>query len=643
MILSDRTRKSANAAAISFVSFLVAIVGCGDHTEIKSVGKTVSVKEMATHLEPPAEIPPPAAYQPRPVGELTFAKDIAPIFFQKCASCHHPGATGPFPLLTCEDVKKHSSQIVEVIQKRIMPPWSPLPGYAAFENDRGLDATEIGMIKQWTDEGEARGNDDELPAVPEFPSGWKYGTPDLVVEMQESFTVPAESEQDLYRKFVIPVPIKGTKYVRAFDFDPGNQKVIHHMRLRVDQSNFSRYQDQLDPEPGFDGTMFSGDTEPDGFFLVWTPGYEATPKTANVAWTLNEGSDLVLELHLHPTGKQETVKSAIALYFQPAPPTQRMFMLQLSCETIDIAPEAKDQIVEDHHRLPADTTILALMPHAHFLANAINAWAVLPDGREKWLLRISDWDFNWQREYQYADPISLPKGTLLCMQVRYDNTSSNPRNPHSPPQRVLIGRDTFNEMAQVFFQVVATNPADAKALFDDFNRKEFNSNLRRENFLVSVGHGTSEVHFNLGCLYAKLGNAEAAIQNYRKSIALKPENIFSVNNLGSLYWRLGRHHDALSQYRRALEINPQDARVLFNLGLINLEQAHLSEAKQCFEETIKLNPELPDAWANLGLIALKQNDLPQATSYYQKALELKPDLESARNALRYLNVQLPSR
>lgn len=591
-------------------------------------------------LDPPPERPLPPPYEKKAQNSLSFNQDIAPIVFQKCAGCHHPGEIGPFPLLSYSDVNKRARQIVEVTRRRIMPPWSPLPGYCSFEKDRSLSTDEIGMLAQWVDEGSPEGKPADLPPLPEFPQGWKYGQPDLVLTMPEAFQVPAESTADVYRKFVIPVPIEQTKYVRAFDFDPGNTRVVHHMRLRVDRSSLSKAQDQQDPVPGFDGTMFSGDTEPDGFFLVWTPGYEAVPKRSDVAWTLQKGTDLVLELHLHPTGKAEIVQSKIALYFQPDPPRERLYMLQLSCETIDIEPGKQDEKYEDKYVLPVDTTILAAMPHAHYLATHIRSWAVLPDGQKVWLMRIADWDFNWQREYTYAQPISLPKGTTICMQVVYDNSADNPRNPHNPPQRVLIGRDTYNEMAQVFFQVLATQPEDGEVLLADFNRKDFANNLLREQFRVDRGQGTSEVHFNLGALYAMSGDSQRAVYHYQESILKKPDNVFAVNNLGTAYRQLRRMDDAVKQYERALEINPRDFRVHYNLGMVYLEQGKLPLATAQLEEALKINPEIAEGWLNLGVMSLQQKDLSLAKSHFERALQINPGLEPALSNLRRVQEQL---
>jgi tetratricopeptide (TPR) repeat protein len=619
----------------ALIGVCLSTLGCSNQTDQGTARPALTVS-----FDPPPEVRTPPPYEKKQAGTLSFAADIAPIVFEKCAACHRPEGIGPFPLLTYDDVNKHARQIVEVTRKRMMPPWSPVPGYCEFDRDGGLSTSEIGMISQWVDEGQSAGNPSELPPLPEFPSGWKYGKPDLVVAMPEPFQVPAAAPTDIYRKFVIRVPIHETKYVRAFDFDPGNKSVVHHMRLRVDRSSSSRAQDLQDPLPGFDGTMFSGDTEPDGFFLVWAPGYELLPKRADLAWTLRKGTDLVLELHLHPTGKEESVQSSIGLYFQPDPPREQLYMVQLTCETIDIAPGAKSVQYEDRYELPVDTTILAVMPHAHFLATDIRSWAVLPDGTKRWLMRIADWDFNWQREYVYTHPIELPSGTTLCMQITYDNSADNLRNPHNPPRRVFIGRDTFNEMAQVFFQVLATDPREGDQLLMDFARKDFKNNLLRQQFLIECGQGTSEVYFNLGCLQGAIGDSDQAIHHYQESIRLKPDNIFAINNLGSLYRNLGRPEDALQQYSRALEINPGDFRVHFNLGLVYLEQGRLEDAATAFEAAVRINSDLAEAWMNLGSISVQRRQLRTAQDHFRRALKADPDLESARVQLKRLEQQV---
>ena len=612
----------------------LALSGCRPD-EVKLPSKDSKVlKPASLHIDDtsPEEISP-RPYAARPSGTLSFTKDISSIILQKCARCHHPGEIAPFSLLSYTDVKKRAKQLAEVTQKRIMPPWAPLPEYCVFEPDGGLDSDQVGMISQWVDEGAIEGDPSELSLVPEFPSGWKYGEPELVVTMPEPFEISADTN-DVFRKFVIPVPVEETKYVRAFDFDPGNRSVIHHMRLKVDESSMSRSQDQLDPLPGFDGAMITGDWEPDGFFLGWAPGTEPVPKRADVAWAIRKGADLVLELHLKGTGKTESVQSSIALYFRPTPPTESLHRFLLACQTIDIPAGKKEDVYRDQYILPVDVKILTVFPHAHFLATNFNSYAVLPDGKKVWLMRIDDWDFNWQREYTYSQPISLPKGTAIAMRITYDNSADNPRNPHHPPQRVTIGRESNDEMADLSFEVQTASPAEGKLLDADVRRKLYNSLKEKERFLISHGKATSDTHYNLGCMYFQDGDLQQALQHYQESIRLKPDNIFAVNNLGSVYRRLGRSAAAIVQYTRALQINPQDIRAHNNLGVIYMGEGRMEEAIEHFDEALRISPEFAESEENLGLIAAHRGEFKKAAGHFERALKADPNLESSRVNLR---------
>ena len=282
------------------------------------------------------------SYVSRPKGSLTFNKDIAPIIFKHCSSCHRPGQAAPFELLAYADVKKRAKQIVDVTQRRIMPPWLPDPSYAHFAGERRLSATELGLLQQWAGEGMAEGARDDLPPRPEWPGGWLLGKPDLEVTMTESYTVPAESP-DMYRNFVIPIPLAQARYVRAVDLNPGNFKVVHHAFIKFDQTRESRREDQKDSELGFSG-MSTKAKMPEGHFLTWQPGRMPGAGSGDLAWLLEPGTDLVLEMHLRASGKPEELRPTVAFYFAQRPPTQQAFKLVLTSLTLDISAGATNSI-----------------------------------------------------------------------------------------------------------------------------------------------------------------------------------------------------------------------------------------------------------------------------------------------------------
>src|SRR5262245_13731886 len=272
-----------------------------------------------------------ATAQPR----LTFNKDIALIVWNRCATCHRPGEIGPFNLITYEDLRRHATQIAAVTARRVMPPWKPAAGKGSFQNERRLTDAELDAIQRWIAGGAPEGDPADLPQLPQFANAWQLGTPDLVVTMPAPFTVPAAGA-DVFRTFVIPIPLANARYVRALEFRPGNARVVHHANLGVDRTRSSRQLDARDPEPGYSGSMERDARYPEGQLLGWTPGQAPHAVPDGTQWRLEPDSDLVVQLHLQPTGKRESLQVSAGFYFTDAPPTRTPIGLRLGSETIDI-------------------------------------------------------------------------------------------------------------------------------------------------------------------------------------------------------------------------------------------------------------------------------------------------------------------
>jgi hypothetical protein len=175
-------------------------------------------------------------------------------------------------------------------------------------------------------------------------------------------------------------------------------------------------------------------------------------------------ADLVLQIHYHPTGKPETDRTRLALYFTPQPPARRLMDVPLGSNRIDIPPGAAAFQVTDHFTTPVDVDAIGIIPHAHYVCKTMYAYAILPDGTRRTLLRIPDWNFNWQRQYRYAAPIRLPADTRVEMDFTYDNSAANPRNPNHPPARIAWGPATTDEMAGLHLEVVPVRAADGDEL-----------------------------------------------------------------------------------------------------------------------------------------------------------------------------------
>src|SRR6185295_11951684 len=240
----------------------------------------------------------------------SFVSDIAPLLHSRCMPCHQADGDAPFPLETFAEVRRRARQIAEVTAKRYMPPWKPDSDSPTFIGDRTLTSAEIALIDRWVAAGTPEGRVDEAVSARQSPRGWLWGEPDLVLTLP-AYTLRADG-LDVFRNFVVTVPGRGVRYVRGFQFRP-RSRAVHHANIRVDPTPASRALDEADPAPGYEGVVLHSATYPDGHFLGWTPG-QAPPLSNALAWRLNGGTDLVVQLHMRPTGRREEIAPFLGLY-----------------------------------------------------------------------------------------------------------------------------------------------------------------------------------------------------------------------------------------------------------------------------------------------------------------------------------------
>lgn len=577
------------------------------------------------------------AQQPR----ATFTKDIAPLVWSRCATCHRPGEIGPFNLITYDDVKRHLTQIERVTSRPgLMPPWKPVGQLGDFEDDRRLRPDELALLRNWIADGAPEGDRRDLPPLPTWKNGWQLGTPDVVVTMPQAYTVPAGGG-DTFRTFVLPIPVTQARYVRAMEFRPDNPRVVHHATIGVDRTRSSRRLDERDPEPGYVGGMVADARYPEGQLLGWTPGQSPRPAPPGTAWRLEPGSDLVVQLHMQPTGKPEPLRVSAAFYFTDQAPTRTPLGLRLGSETIDIAAGDPAYIVRDSYVLPVDVEVLAIQPHAHNLARTMRAAATLPDGSTRELIAIDDWDFRWQDVYRYTKPIALPKGSTIAMRYVYDNSVGNVRNPARPPTRVMWGQNTTDEMGDLWIQVVPVSPADAARLGQDFRRKAHAEDLAAYSKLLRDDPTNPLRHDAVGDLYVEDGRFDEAIAEYRKSIALNPESASTHYNLGyALSVRAGgagrAGAEAASEFREALRIDPEYAQAHNNLGALLELQGRTDEALEHFQRAVALRPDHFDARINLAQLLSARGQSRDAADAFRAALALRADDPRALSGLAWL-------
>ena len=339
---------------------------------------------------------------------VTFFRDIAPIVHRNCSPCHKPGEAAPFPLLTYEDVKRHARQIADVTRRRYMPPWLPEAGFGAFVEERRLSDAQIRLIDEWVNQGAPAGSPTSVAmAPPATDPEWKLGKPDLELHVQQTYRLPADGPE-IFWNFVIPVPVSIPRWVKAVEIRPGAPKVVHHASLLVDRAASARRHEAAPGAgfPGMDVSIHEATFDPDGVFLAWKPGSTPNIEPEGIAWRADPGMDLVFSVHLRPSGKPETVDPVIGLYFTDKP--QKKFPMLVALErdaSIEIPAGDSDYVITDSFRCPIDVEVLAVYPHAHYLGKRLEGYATLPDGSRKWLIRIPDWDLNWQGVFHYRNPV----------------------------------------------------------------------------------------------------------------------------------------------------------------------------------------------------------------------------------------------
>jgi hypothetical protein len=404
----------------------------------------------------------PQGQKPAP----TFCADVAPIVFGKCAQCHRPGEVAPFPLLTYADVKKRGATIAEVVADRFMPPWHPEEGWGEFQNCLRLSDAQVKTIVSWVKAGMPEGDRAAMPPLPKFPDGWQLGEPDLIVQMPNGFEVPA-SGRDIYRNFAIPLGLQEDAWVTAIEVRPGAREVLHHVLFFLDDTGEALAQDGKDGKPGYSGMRVQRQQSIGGWAVGGMP--EKLPE--GLAIKLPKGNDLILQSHFHPSGKKAVEQTTLGIHLSKEPPKRTIVPIQLPplfgvAAGIDIPAGQKAWTLADEFTFPCDVEAVTVGGHAHMLLKSMTMQAEIAGGEPVRLLRIDDWDFDWQNRYTFRDLVAIPKDAKLKAELVYDNSKDNPNNPNKPPKRVRWGRESTDEMGSITLMVVPKDEADLPALME---------------------------------------------------------------------------------------------------------------------------------------------------------------------------------
>lgn len=429
---------------------------------------TTATRAIGCHIEP----------KERKVTSenVTYHRDVLPILQKHCQSCHRPGEAGPFALMTYKQAVNWSADIVHYTQSKEMPPWKPTGG-VEFANSRALTIRELDTLAAWEKAGCPEGDPKDAPPARKFPIGWQLGEPDLVLTVPDDFHVGAAGK-DLFRCFVMPTGLTEDKFVVAYEVRPGNASVVHHTlnyfdttgkakKLELAEKERSKGKEEADRGPGYTVAMGIGfiplpsDAPRPGVPAVgglggWAPGQLGVRFPEGSGTLLPKGSDVIMQVHFHRTGKAEKDRTKIGLYFAKKPvekPWNTLIIAGMSPLSMIPANKA-DHLQKGGGFLSADATVHSVLPHMHLLGKSVKITMIPPGGDPRVLVDIKHWDYNWQESYWLAKPLAAKAGTRFEIEAIFDNSAKNPHNPNTPPKLVTYGEQTTNEMLFGFVGVV---------------------------------------------------------------------------------------------------------------------------------------------------------------------------------------------
>jgi tetratricopeptide (TPR) repeat protein len=463
----------------------------------------------------------------------------------------------------------------------------------------------------------------DLTPSPQWTPGWQLGEPDLIVKLSTPYSLPLE-DSDVFRNFVIPNVTASDRYVRALEFRLDNRQVVHHAEFRLDESDASWRRDNEEPGSGFGGMDNPTAHFPDGHFVNWVPGKQASELPDGLAWRLPAQADLVVQLHMMPSGFEEVIDPQIGLYFADQPPGLSPQMVWLGSRWLPIAAGDPSFTTRDSYELPFDVEALSVLPHCHFICKDIKAWAILPDGSQQWLVRIEEWDFYRQEEFHLKRPLSLPRGTTVSMEFSYDNSADNSRNPNDPPQDIEFGPQSSNEMADLWIQVMPRNNRESTGLRRSSARHLQQKIIERQEQLVELEPDVNG-HLELARYYRRASQLPEAVTQLQKALELAPENTTVLESLAIALTDVGRHHEALVHWRRCVQLAPNDSRAHLNLGTALGFSNQVAEGESHLQRATELDPSFAPAFFRLGRAQSYLGRFDDALGSFRAALALNPN------------------
>jgi len=370
-------------------------------------------------------------------ADVTFSKDVAPIFYKNCVMCHRPGEVAPMSLLTHKEARPWAKSIAKQVQQGTMPPWSGESDHRTFSNDISLTKAESDTILEWVRGGARAGSSADLPEAPTFSDSWILGEPDYVLEMSE-VEVPADGD-DLFLKETLTFESEEPRWIQAIEFLPGDRRVTHHFQTTYNS--------------GKGAQLGSQSAQDAGVLAIWTAGMNPFVFPEGIGRVMNPGAQILVDSHYHPVGEATSDQTRIGLHFGEGELKKEIFTLITSNTGIRIPGGAEHHAEMAHHLFDRDMQIYAFSPHMHVRGKAMTYVLAHPDGSKETLLDVPKYNYNWQWQYYPTEPIDVPAGSRLEVTAVWDNSDANPANPDSSKEIIYRG-DTFNEMFVGFFEAV---------------------------------------------------------------------------------------------------------------------------------------------------------------------------------------------
>jgi hypothetical protein len=397
----------------------------------------------------------------------TYTKDVAPILYKNCTGCHRPGEIAPMSLLTYDDVRPRAKDIRDKVADGVMPPWHADKAHGKFANERSLTDEERSVLLRWANNGAPKGDDKDMPAMPKYVDGWALGQPDAIIEMPIDYKVPADGFVE-YEYFEIPTNFTEDKWVQGIEVRPGARAVVHHVIVTARPSKpeprpggftFAKGMDipkgqtgaeAADPKPddpkhGKRQALFPAPQRLGVFVGGFAPGTRPFSFEPGSAVLIRAGSTIVLQMHYTTNGKEAIDRTKVGFFFAKQPPEREVRLGTLINGQLKIPAGEKDYSISADMTTLTDVSLRSLLPHTHLRGRSWEYSAIYPDGRTEVILSVPKYDFNWQTEYVFAEPLKLPKGTRIHAVAHYDNSASNKSNP-DPTIDVAWGDQTWEEM-----------------------------------------------------------------------------------------------------------------------------------------------------------------------------------------------------